>query len=295
MIPKINIKYLENDIYSITPTKNITSSISYIDFNYTSPQPVVQSNNILNYTKGVILSGYNTVSPNVYLKNIQLRRLEIPINTYLCNTNNTIQIFNVIKNEINKDAFKLMTSLGEKNRITAPTNITNLDIKTLKQKYNDRLSRSIISKFISTSNYIANQGRLGAAQYLISNFKTYNYILSNLDTIYLFYDKNGNLFIDSGHTTYLIDDLVDDDIIIFGRKNRNDQSGVHCAILTDENNDIIFQKMSSFDNFNTKLIMFYEVFDIGKNPEYQYIKINTRTLEYYRNKKLQRIKKLYEN
>jgi hypothetical protein len=281
MIPKINIKYLENDIYSIISSKNITSSISYIDFSYTQPQPTLNASSS---------SAYGTVSPNVYLKNIQLKRLEIPINTFLCNTNNTEQIFNIIKHEINKDAYKMITLLGEKSRITMPTNLSDFNIKKLKDKYNDRLSRSIIAKFISLSNYIANNGRIVPAQYVISNFKTYNYILNNLDPIDLTYDKKGNFFIDNGHTPYLIDDLIDDDIIIFGRKTQNDQSGVHCAILTDENNDIIFQEVKSFDNFNNKLIMFYEVFDIGKNPEYQYIKINTRTLEYYRNKKLQRIK-----
>lgn len=284
MIPKINTKYLENDIYSITNSKKITASLSYIDFSYTAPPP----------TLNVSSSSYGMVSPGVYVKNIQLKRLEISINNY-CNTNNTEQIFNIIKHEINKDVYKMITQLGEKSRIEIPSNISDFNLKILKEKYKDRLSRAILSKFISLSNYIGNQGRIGPAQYAISNFKTYNYILNNLDPIDLSYDKSGNFFIDNGHTPYLIDDLIDDDIIIFGRKNSNNQSGVHCAILTDDNNDIIFQEISSFGEINKSLIMFYDVFYIGNNPEYQYIKINTRTIGYYRNKKLQRIKELYEN
>lgn len=283
MIPKINIKYLENDLYSIRQTQTTRSSISYFDFNYSPP---VQTLN---------LSSYGTVGPNVYLKNIQLKKLEFLIDPYLNEYMVSQVCFETIKNEINKDAYKLITSLGEKNRLTAPTNITNFNIKELKEKYGDRFTKSVMSKFISICNYIASQGRIGPAQYVISNPKTYKYILSNLDTIDFTYDKNGNFFIDNGHTPYIVDNLVDDDVIIFGRKNKIDQSGVHCAILTDENNDIIFHKISSADTFTqqSKLVMYYEVFDVGVNPEFQFMKINTRTLAYYRFLKLKKIKELY--
>ena len=100
MIPKIDIKYLENDIYTIKPANNTTASIQYIDFNYIQP---------------LSPSTFGTITPNVYQKNIKLKTLEIFINPY---SNNIEQeVFNYIKNEINKDFFRMTTTVKKIEKI----------------------------------------------------------------------------------------------------------------------------------------------------------------------------------
>jgi hypothetical protein len=237
-----------------------------------------------------------SISPQIFSKNINLHNLDIIIeeNVLLDRTNDiqkTYFLYNYIKNEINKAYFKIITELGEKNRINAPMN--KLDIINI-QNINDdssSISKKVYSKLISASNYIASEGRLGPAQWLVSNNNTYKYILNYLLDMNLSYDTNDNLLI--GNIPYIIDDLIDDDIILIGRKNNIDQPGVICTILTDENDNIITQEYSNISFYQKTLSIFFSVDDIGINQKHQFLKINTRSIGYYRAKKLQRIKELY--
>lgn len=281
MIPKINIEYLKNEKYIIAPTYNKISEINFLDFQHTLSTTTASPY-------------YSTIGLNASKKILKLRSIsiEIPFDIpFLQHDNNLLyqQLFFNIKSTLDKEFCKKITELGEKHK--------NLDLKfdidisgELRKNKNIDITRYIFGKLFSASNYIATQGRIGGSHYFLSNKKTYNYILSYLSTTGLIYTNN-NLII--GNSAYMIDDEIDEDIIIAGRKNDMTQPGVHCIILTDTNKDIYFDQIQTFQG--TKLIMYYDIFDVGNNPEYQYFQINTRTLSYYRKKKLDKIKQSIKN
>lgn len=283
MVPKINIKYFENEKYAIKQTYNKISQINFLDFQHVLPTT----------------SSYysSTIGINSYTKTINLRTLEIPFNQFALQNNDLLyqqQLLFNIKNSLDNEFCKKITVLGEKHK--------KLDLKfdiniseQLRINKDANIGRYIFNKLNSTSNYIATQGRISSANYLLSNKKTYNYILSYLSSsdINLIYENNK---LKISNMTYIIDDNIDDDIIICGRKNDISQPGVHCLILTDNNNNIYFDQIQDFQSYpETKLIMYYDIFEIGNNPEYQYFQINTRTLSYYRKMKLDKIKLSIKN
>jgi len=272
MIPKINVKFLENDFYNVKGTNIQNVNIAYIDFLYQQAQTQTLQPS----------THFNTITPQVYTKNISLTKtLQIPIDYYTKDKD----IFYFIKNELNKEFFKKITILGEQHRLKT----INFDIDIQKIKQNSiHVGSSILNRLVSISNYIYTESRIGPAQYFISNKKTYNYILSYISDINLTY-KDNKLMI--GNTPFIINDSIDDDIILVGRKNSLEQSGVHYLIYTDKNNNIELHEIMGFMNRN--LILHYEIFDIGIGPELQYLKINTQSIAYYRNKKLQKIKAIY--
>lgn len=267
-LPRINLEILKNNFYSVNCAKNINNTISFIDFTTTS----------------------TTISPNIFQKNFTLNKLSISLgNSYKYNYyNNQINfqysLYNQIRNELNKVFFEKITKLGELHR--------RGDIKfdlDIKDK-SENMGRRIYSRLLNVSNYIATQGRIGPAQWFVSNTKTYNYVLSNLIDMTLNYNSSNELMI--GNTPYIINDLVDDDVILLGRQNKMDTAGVHCFILSDDNNNIDVQQIT-YPTGDSELIMFYAIEDIGLHSEYQFFKINTRSLSYYRYKKLEKIKELY--
>ena len=273
---KIKTELFDNKFYIVKGVNN-KANIQFVDLQKTSSQQ-------------------GQISPQIFTKNIQLHRLDIPvsINANINDLQETYILYNHIKNEINKEYFKLITELGEKNRIDAPMNHFDISITKLKEIYpNHDIGKIIISKFISSSNYIATEGRIGPARWITSNNKTYKYILDNLlDSTYL----DNNLLI--GNIPYIINDAIDDDIILLGRKNTISQPGVFCTILTDENGYIIIQEHFNYQDYNPgiyqkTLSIYYSVDEIGFNPKTQFLKLNTKSLGYYRAKKLQRIKELY--
>lgn len=274
MIP---IKYFENDIYSIIPTINNKNSITYMDFNY-------------NYVNN---SNTNYCNTSIYQKSIQLDYFEIEYNLYLNNNLLYKDIFYFIKNKIDKDIFTLIKNLGEKNRLNAPSNITNFNIEQIKKETN--VTKNITQKIAGINNYIYTQGHALFANprsdYIISNNKTYKYIFDNLDINEIIFDNKSN-YLTISNIPYLVNDNIDDDIILIGRKASKNDPGVYCAILTDEDGNIIINEMSNI-SYNKKKIIQYRVFDIGNNPEYQFMKLDIRSLSYYRGKKLKRIKEIY--
>ena len=101
--------------------------------------------------------------------------------------------------------------------------------------------------------------------------------------------KNDGLWI--GNIHFIVNENVENDKIIFGRKNSIDQPGIHCIICGDK--DIVLQEFVDPNNFNTKLVMNFKILDVGFHPEYNYNKTDTKSLSYYRNQKLKRIKEIY--
>ena len=277
---KIKAELFDNPLYTVTHTNTDKLSVSFVDFNTTPATNLSMS----------------SITPSVIIKNIQLHRLDISIPNTRFQNNAELQethiLYNYIKNEINKEYFKIITKLGEKNRIDAPTAAFDVFIDTLKKDKTPNIGRRIYSKFLSASSYIASNGRMGPAQWLTSNFKTYKYILNYLD-MELVYDNNSNLLI--GNIPYLVNDLIDDDSILIGRKNSITQTGCHCTILTDKDGYIITNEHvnTEYYDYNKTISVYFSVDDFGITPQTQFLKIGTRSLTYYRCKKLQRIKELY--
>jgi len=276
MIPKIPIKYLENDLYSIVASNNNNASIMSMDLNYSSP-PTQPSSNFYN------TSYMQTISPNVMTKNILIDSQIVIETNYTSGIDQNLEgMFRYIKNELNRDFYSKITPLGEKHRMEDIN--WDIDISKIKQQGKD-IPKTIWAKLNNSINYIANKNRIGPANFLVSNSKTFEYIFSYLKDELLQYTPEGRLQI--GNVTFTVDDSVEDDFILLGRKNKLDTAGVHCLIKTDIDNNIdIYEEANTY---RRTFILNYKMFDIGSNPHYQYLKLNTQTISYYRNKKLQKI------
>ena len=282
---KLKPELFDNKFYIVKPVNRDVVNIQFVDFQYSStPAP----SNVYP----------NVIGPNIFTKTIKLKRLDISIDKFMQmdETKEAYLFYNTIKNEINKEFIKIITELGDKHRVDSPMDRLDIDISKLKKTYpddsKDKIGRRILSKCISSSSYIATDGRIGPAQWIISNNKTYKFVLDYLSDSLLTYDDTSNLLI--GGMPYIINDEIDDDIILLGRQNKIDQPGVLCTILTDENGYIYTQEVAGFNNYQrTVLSVFYSIDEIGFNSKRQFLKLNTRSLGYYRAKKLQRIKELY--
>lgn len=272
MIPIINADLFENPFYTVKPINQPTAQVSYVDFVWAPP-----TNS----------SNFGTITPSIMSKTINVKKLVIPIDPYLNYKIEPLYLYNLIKNEINKDFFSVVTNLGEQHRkLDLKFDIIIRDIK----KTNKNVGRVIISRLNMTSSYIATQSRIGPAHWFTANSKTYNYILSHLQDEVLTYNQDMIPMI--GTTPFIINDSIDDDIILVGRKNKIDSSGVHCFILTNEQKSIEFQEIMNTGFYNKDLVMYYAMEDIGNSSYKQYMKINTETLAYERYKKLKRIESL---
>ena len=237
MIPIINADLFENSFYSVTPINQPTAQVSYIDFIYSSP-----TNS----------SNFGIVSPSIMSKTINVKKLVIPINPYLNYKIEPLYLYNLIKNEINKEFFNIVTNLGEQHRkLDLKFDIIIREIK----KTNKDIGRAIINRLNMTSSYIATQGRIGPAHWFTANSKTYNYILSHLQDENLTYNQDMIPMI--GIRPFIINDSIDDNTILVGRKNKIDGSGVHCFILTNEQKNIEFQKIMNTGFYNKDLVMYY--------------------------------------
>ena len=274
---KFKIEEFENDLYQIKDTPNKNFSLMFIDFQYSNTN-----------------TNTNVIGPNVFQKTSQLNKM-----VFYNSKGLTIEH---IKNELNKEFIKKVTELGEKNRDNAPPKFDlyvdewrRKDSPSFMGDYDNEesrdhgIARRIVAKINNISNYIATTARVGPAQYLLSNIRTYNFILNYLKDYILF--KDNQLFI--GGIKYVVDNNVEDDIIVVGRKNALDQPGVHCVLLTDENGYVNVYEHADPINFNTNAVLGYAIIDVGFNPEYHYFKMKTRSLAYYRNQKLQKIKQIY--
>jgi len=278
MLPQIKTKLLENDFYTVKDINNTMSEISYIDMTYTSATSTSPA----------------IVTPNIFKKLIKLHKLEISISKYvnMFDIQDVHNIYSIIKKEIDNEFFKKATELGDKNRFDAPIDRLDIDIDKIKTECEgnrEKMSRFVMSKCINSSNIIAVNGRIGNAHWISSNRKTYNYLINYFDS-FSYDGKKINI----GNIQFNINDSVDDDILLIGRKNSIDQPGVHCFVLTDEDGYILFNEYITVgDPFNKTYIIYYAIEDIGTQVETQYLKLKTRSISYYRRKKLEKIKALY--
>ena len=266
MTHKIPTAAFENKFFTIIDDKNDTNSVIVTSVDFSQ----------------------STMSPAILNKSFIFKTINISVSRYTQHDEEIRFLYNSIKTNIYKEFFKQITILGEKNR---SANIKfDIDIPDIR-KNSKNIGRSIVARLNNASNYIASQGRIGPAQWLVSNNKTYNYILSYMTDLGLIYNSDGQLMI--GNAPFIIDELIDDDIILLGRKNGIEQPGVHCIIKTDSSH-IKFQEYSSY-NTDINYIAETVIDSNGFQPHLQYFKINTRSVSYYRMLKLQRLKELSEN
>lgn len=272
MLANIPIKFLENDFFEIKGSPITTPQIMYMDF-VTNTTTVNTNNSVLSATS------MNTISPNVMTKYLQLNsKVSISVSPYH-NIEPQELLYNII-NKLHEDFFKKLETLGEKHR----QEDTTFDIDIGKMKREKKPMKNIIYKMNAINNLIYTKSRIGPAKYFTSNSKTYDYIYSYIKDEELIYN-NGQLYF--GNTPFIINENVSDDIILAGTKNKMDQSGLHCVIQTDGDDNILLHKINGMTN--TEYVVFYEIFDIGTNPHHQFFKSNTKSISYYRMKKLEKI------
>lgn len=277
MIPKIKVELFENTFYTVIPTNNNTSQIAYVDFAF-SNSPTN------NWGSTSSSTNYPTISANVMSQTINVQQLIIPIDRYIPQYNIPHILYETIKKEIDKEFFRKVTILSEQHR-----NLIKFDmiIEEMKKTTND-ISKAIISRFHRISSHIATEGRIGPAHWFTSNSKTYNYILSYLQDEHITY--NQDMIPMFGSTPFIINDFIDDDIILVGRKNSLEQPDTKCFILVDDQKNVLFHEISHI-GFHNNLVMYYTIEDIGQ-AHLQYFKMDTETLATKRYKKLKKIENL---
>lgn len=295
MLPKIKPELFENKLFTIKGTPNYTTTVSFIDFQMSNQSGwnTVAGNSFGSLSLQNVLPPtptISTISSNVFQKTFNLNN-KIEFNV----SNSTLFKLNPedIKKIITNKFIEKITELGKYNRESNIENQKyNISITKLKKEVKESytIARKIISKILMSGNNIAMNGRIGPAQYLISNSKTYDYIMNYLTHIEIIYDNNN---VKIGNMIYYVDDAVQDDVIVFGRKNKIEQTGVHCLILTDDEGYVQYQQINNPYSLSTKFVLFYEIIDVGFTPEKQYMTIDTRDISYKRFKKLERIKEIY--
>ena len=252
----IELFELFSDLYPIklTSQKNIT--ISYTDF-----KNVVEKYHGTDQNRKYYTSGEN---PDTFTKTIEL-------------TDHQIDIKRDLKDRLFDDYTKHIIHLCQNNRDQFKTN-EKFDINIKKWLENcgsidtgeiDRyLTRAIISKINNCRNYINYFGNLGLGQFIIVNENTHNY-LHNIMKEELF----------NTGVEVLVNNKVENNTILIGRKNEIKQPGV-LLVINDETNII--------DN---KLNIKYDFVDTGFNPQHHFYLIKIKTLKLERKEKL---KRLYE-
>jgi hypothetical protein len=240
---KINLNLFDNRYYEIKNTKEQFVDIFYFDF--------ICEESILG----------SIIDPKPFTRRFNLNK-------------HIIEKFDIenIKKEINKDFGLILSKKGEEHRIYLKPNFSEkIDIneKDLIEKYDGdilKIGQSIYSKIKTISSIIAMEGRFGHAHWILSNQKTYDWFvkkLNNLGTI-----DNDILFLEN--IAVDINEAIEDDVLLIGRKNKIDQSGLACAILVDDDNNIIFEE----DKITKEISIFFNIIDIGYFSHKQYIKIN---------------------
>jgi hypothetical protein len=281
MISSINIKDLENPLFTIKGVDEKFFELQFIDFKNTSASNLSVQNNY---------SYPSVISPSIYTKRVQLK----PYTFQNCqNINNEI-----ILDKLKEDFVKNLVVLGNKHRESSDMknefDITLKDIKGARKNH----SHKIQNKLNLLKGIIGFKGRFGPANFLISNQRVLRHLCEQADSM-TFSSIDKNLYtIDN--MNYIVDQNIPDDIMIAGRKNNINQPGIHCLILTDKNGfiDINMHEIMYPEFTREKIVnytIYYAIVDVGSEPELQYYSINTIDISYLRYKKLKNIQEIYRN
>jgi len=128
--------------------------------------------------------------------------------------------------------------------------------KTIREIETDKEIRQLISRMISCGSYIAVNGRIGPAQFVLVPYHYYKKLFS---------------YITEGKLTNM--DIIPTDLLkdkmIFGRKNKDEQSGIY-LFLDEKRNK-------------------YCLKDVGNTAKHQYYILKVRCLQDERRKKIKQI------
>lgn len=257
-VPSINIDIFSGSPYNIKCVYENIVNVSFIDFN-SAPNPYTTIPNL-----------HATISKSIYTNQVNLREIGIIVPKY----NNLKQsIVNNIIAEISANFIQKISKLGDLHNKEVSN--VNIPLRILRKNYSgEELRLKIISNINRANHYIANNSRLGLANWMIMNNHTFNDL--NLYNVGI---------------KYYLSEFVEDGVVYMGCDNEIN-STVQVIIRTDNNNNIIFNRVQ--DNGNNILLTFnYNIIEQGFNPHYSFMTINTKDNIDERFMKLKKIKKIY--
>jgi hypothetical protein len=260
---EILLNDLENIFYTVKPSEQRVISLMFVDFHHNQEE------------------NQNVVpGPDIFTKMSSLNE-------------------HIISEDFNKQLFdeyidKTIT-LSKKNRETELGEKFDITLKKWEDEWKESFAmaseeeikksklRKIISKLNSCSSYIAMNGRIGPAQFVITNQKTYDFLKEILDD---YVDNLGNMRIH-------ISDKVEDGDILLGRKNEIHIPGVILVIMQGEDKlatRIISEadpygeedwndeggKTIDIRELNKESIASYDFIEIGFFPEKQFYMIKIK-------------------
>ena len=257
----------------------------------------------------------NIIAPNVATKRVQvgtvevssaLKRTEIEDIKSQTGIDIVAKLESVLVNElsqtISKEIIYKLFELGELNRQSAPLNVgvaapynTVFDFDVDQYfasaapggETSNSAQRKLLTRIDAASNFIATEGRLGPAQYMVTNAK----IAAILKTASGYFinpvkhsmNPNGQLYpVGSvGDITVYVDPYqkYSDDRILLGRKNNPDQPGViFVPYLMAQSISLISEA-----TFAPRMLLRsrYAVVDVGFFPQKQYMSIHMKDTKGY--------------
>lgn len=245
---KINLDLFNNRYYEIKNTKDQFVDLFYIDFKYETENDET------------IIVGPETFTKRYSLNKHIIEKFD----------------FENIKKEIDKDFGLMLSKKGEENRkylnrviksgFSEKFDINEKDLIEKAEGDISKIGRFMVAKLNTTSSLIATEGRYGPGHWILSNQKTYDWFVKKLNNLGEI--NNNILFV--GNLAVEVNESIEDDVLLEGRKNKIDQPGLACVILVDDDNNIIFEE----DEKTKEISIFFTITDIGFFPHKQYMKIN---------------------
>ncbi len=230
------------DIITTRMTDTEVLDLVYVDFNLESLDEDEKSK-------------IEFIAPNVATKEVQLSKIADKTNLFYNSTGIFIEKLRKLST-INEDTSPHLTN-GK--------SIFGLDIIN----YDESEYRRLFTKLKLGSNYIATEGRIGPAQYMIISpfmmekiYDSVSYIQIKSIHDIMFNGKDLNVYVmeyigNISGVSVLVDDRISDNEILLYRKNNIDQPGL----------SFIWKKESD-DSFK------YDIVDIGFFPEKQCLKVS---------------------
>jgi hypothetical protein len=306
----INIKELENVLYEIYPSTNgDIFNIKYTDYDLDEKEE--EKFEIYEVFDSSVKFP-NVIDPKHYSKSGNMNSLVIKKDLLNMGNGefDTQKIKTLLMESIGRDFIEKVEYMGELNRHSKYTpsfekfdlNVIEADKRELIKRYDKdqvlieecskihTMARVLLPHIIRCGSWIATNGRIGPGTYLIMNTGTYEYLkpffleigLVEKEKFNEYYEKykyaepdpeTPNLIAKLSSFNIIIDDRLQDDRIIEGRKNKVyhlgcQEIGVSTIIWSDEDGNIMF--VDGEDDIELK----YSVVDAGFHPETQYYTIH---------------------
>lgn len=265
-VPSINIDIFSGSPYNIKCVYENIANVNFIDFN-SAPNPYTTIPNLrASLSKSIYTNKFNLREFGIIVPKDNILKQSIDNNLKQSIVNNIIA-------EITANFIQKISKLGDLHNKEVSN--VNIPLRILRKNYSgEELRLKIISNINRANHYIANNSRLGLANWMIMNNKTFNDL--NLYNVGI---------------KYYLSEFVDDGVVYMGCDNEINSS-VQVIIRTDNNNNIIFNCFEGDDN-NILLTFNYNIIEQGFNPHYSFMTINTKDNIDERYMKLKKIKEIY--